>query len=86
MLYDNALLALAYLEGYQAAGTSRWAQVAQEIFSYVLRDMTSPEGGFYSAEDADTEARRASFMFGRRMISAACWERRRAGWPAGITA
>ncbi|GAB7054676.1 MULTISPECIES: thioredoxin domain-containing protein [unclassified Paenibacillus] len=61
MLYDNALLALAYLEGYQAAGTSRWAQVAQEIFSYVLRDMTSPEGGFYSAEDADTEGKEGQF-------------------------
>ncbi len=55
MLYDQALLALAYIETYQATGKERYAQVAREIFAYVLRDMTSPEGGFYSAEDADSE-------------------------------
>ncbi|MCW2277629.1 thioredoxin domain-containing protein [Heliophilum fasciatum] len=55
MLYDNALLAMAYLEAYQETGKERYAVVAREIFTYVLRDMTSPEGGFYSAEDADSE-------------------------------
>jgi hypothetical protein len=54
MLYDNALLALAYLEGYQATGREDFAQTAQEILRYVERDMTSPEGGFYSATDADS--------------------------------
>jgi uncharacterized protein YyaL (SSP411 family) len=55
MLYDNALLAIACLETYQATGNSKYANTAEEIFTYVLRDMTSPEGGFYSAEDADSE-------------------------------
>lgn len=55
MLYDNALLAIAYLEAYQATGTINYAKIAEEIFTYILRDMTAPEGGFYSAEDADSE-------------------------------
>jgi uncharacterized protein YyaL (SSP411 family) len=55
MLYDQALLAMAYTETYQVTGQSFYARVAREIFTYVLRDMTSPEGGFYSAEDADSE-------------------------------
>jgi uncharacterized protein YyaL (SSP411 family) len=55
MLYDQALLAMAYLETFQATGKVMYGEVAQEIFTYVLRDMTSPEGGFYSAEDADSE-------------------------------
>lgn len=54
MLYDQALLAKTYLEAYQATGKPEYAMVAREIFEYLLRDMTSPEGGFYSAEDADS--------------------------------
>jgi uncharacterized protein YyaL (SSP411 family) len=54
MLYDNALLTLAYLDGYQATGTEQFARVARETLDYVLREMTSPEGGFYSATDADS--------------------------------
>ena len=61
MLYDQALLALAYTEAYQALGKAEYAGTAKEIFAYVLRDMTSPEGGFYSAEDADSEGREGLF-------------------------
>jgi uncharacterized protein YyaL (SSP411 family) len=56
MLYDNALLTIAYLEGYQATGREDFARVAREILRYVERDMTSPQGGFYSATDADSLA------------------------------
>ena len=51
MLYDQALIAMAYLETYVATGKSEYADTAREVFTYVLRDMTSPEGLFYSAED-----------------------------------
>ena len=61
MLYDQAMLAMAYLEAYQALGKETFAETAREIFAYVLRDMTSPEGGFYSAEDADSEGREGLF-------------------------
>jgi uncharacterized protein YyaL (SSP411 family) len=55
MLYDNANLSLTYLEAYQVTGNQEFAETAKEIFDYVLRDMTSVEGGFFSAEDADSE-------------------------------
>ena len=55
MLYDQALLAMAYTEAYQVTGTHEFETTAKEIITYVLRDMTGPEGGFYSAEDADSE-------------------------------
>ncbi|TGE36185.1 thioredoxin domain-containing protein [Desulfosporosinus fructosivorans] len=61
MLYDNALLALAYIESYQVEHRPEDAQKAKEIFTYVLRDMTSPEGGFFSAEDADAEGVEGKF-------------------------
>jgi uncharacterized protein YyaL (SSP411 family) len=54
MLYDQAQLAISYLEAFQVSGEESFAQSARDIFEYVLRDMTSPEGGFYSAEDADS--------------------------------
>ncbi len=61
MLYDNALLAIVYLEAYQVTRKEVYARVAREIFTYILRDMTSPGGAFYSAEDADTEGEEGKF-------------------------
>ena len=61
MLYDQAMLAMAYIEVYQATGKARFGKVAREIFAYVLRDMTAPEGGFYCAEDADSEGKEGQF-------------------------
>jgi uncharacterized protein YyaL (SSP411 family) len=61
MLYDQAMLALAYAEAYQVTGDAFYSMAAGEICEYVLRDMTSPEGGFYSAEDADSEGREGEY-------------------------
>jgi uncharacterized protein len=55
MLYDNALLASAYLHGWVVTGTERYRRVVEETLDYVLRELSLPEGGFASAQDADTE-------------------------------
>jgi uncharacterized protein YyaL (SSP411 family) len=69
MLYDQAGLTVAYLEAHQATRQESYARTAREVFSYVLRDLTSPEGAFYCGEDADSEGVEGKFyVWSRREV------------------
>ena len=69
MLYDNALLCESYLEAYQCTGNQEFARIAEEILTYVMRDMMDQSGAFYSAEDADSEGVEGKFyVFTRKQV------------------
>ncbi len=72
MLYDNAQLVSLYLDAFLVSGDTRHADVVRDTLRYVLCDLTHPDGGFYSAEDADSEGKEGRFYCWTRAEMAAC--------------
>lgn len=69
MLYDQALLLMTYVEAYQLTGNQYYKRISEQIIEFVFREMTSPEGAFYSAIDADSEGKEgAYYVWGKREI------------------
>ena len=68
MLYDNALLATTYLEAAQLTSDKNYTKVAESVLDYILREMSHPQGGYYSAEDADSLPRHDSDYRERRPL------------------
>ena len=62
MLYDNALLSRAYLDAYLLTKKDLYKRISRETLDYVIREMTSPEGGFYSSQDADSEGKEGAYF------------------------
>ncbi len=73
MLYDNALLLRLYADGWRATGEALYAETARDIAAYVAREMTSPDGGFYATQDADSEGEEGKFfVWTPAEVDAAC--------------
>jgi len=88
MLYDTALLLPAYLEAHLLTGTEGYARVARECVDWVLREMTTPEGGFASSQDADSEGEEGRFFVWTSEELAAVLGPKRGSWAAawfGVT-